>query len=284
MSLSIRSLSECDLENADAILQSAFQSSDSRLTDLHIYRKIQPDGWFLALQDGIPAGIVGATNYATFAHVGMMAVHPHAQRQGVGLALMQHLLAWLDRQRAPCVLLDASAAGQPLYEKLGFVAYDQVYVLQRHGGLSFHDRTPQVEPISIRDLDGLVKYDTGIFGADRGRVLHALLTTFPGRAFMLRAQRKAGQIAGYVFAQENRIGPWVMQRSQGAEALLQAALSLPCARTVSVVVPEENRAATELLSRYGFEPVRVNRHMGKGASVPPRQRSKMYGQTSLALG
>jgi len=282
MSLSIRSLSQDDLENADAILQSAFQSSDSRLIDLHLYRKIQPDGWFLALQNGTPVGIVGTTNYATFAHVGMMAVHPHAQRQGVGLALMQHLLAWLDRQHVLCVLLDASTAGQPLYEKLGFVAYDPVYVLQRRSGLSFHDYTPQVGPVSIRDLDELIACDTGIFGADRGRVLHALLTTFPERAFMLRDEE--GQITGYIFAQQNRIGPWVVQRSQDAEVLLQAALSLPYAGTVSVVAPEENRAAVVLLSRYGFETVRVNRHMGRGASVPPRQRSRIYGQTSLALG
>jgi ribosomal protein S18 acetylase RimI-like enzyme len=282
MSLSIRSLSQDDLENADAILQSAFQSSDSRLIDLHLFRKIQPDGWFLALQNGTPVGMVGATNYATFAHVGMMAVHPHAQRQGVGLALMQHLLAWLDRQCVPCVLLDASVAGQPLYEKLGFVAYDRVYVLQRRSGLSFHNCTPQVEPVSIQALDELVKYDTDIFGADRGRVLHALLTTFPERAFMLRNEE--GQITSYVFAQANRIGPWVIERSQDAEALLQAALSLPYAGTVSVVVSEENRAAVELLSRYGFKTVRVNRHMGRGASVPPRQHSRIYGQTSLALG
>ena len=281
-SLTIRSLSEDDLESADAILRSAFKSSDSRLADLHLYRKVQPDGWFLALQDNTPVGVVGATIYQTFAHVGMMAVHPRVQRQGVGLALMQHLLAWLDGQRVPCVLLDASAAGQPLYEKLGFVAYRQVDVLQRRTGSSFHTPAPQVEPISMRDLDELVEFDTAIFGADRGRVLQALLTTFPERAFMLRSEM--GQITGYVFAQENRIGPWVAERSQDAEVLLQAALSLRYAGTVSVVVPEENPAAVELLSRYGFEMVRVNRHMGRGASAPPRQRDRMYGQTSLALG
>jgi ribosomal protein S18 acetylase RimI-like enzyme len=280
--ISIRSLSEDDLESADAILKSAFQSPDSRLMELNLYRKIQPDGWFLALQNRTPVGMVGATLYETFAHVGMMAVHPHAQRQGVGIALMEHLLAWLDGLCVPCVLLDASAAGRPLYEKLGFVAYHQVYRLQRRNGLALHNRTPQVEPVSIQDLDELVAYDADIFGADRGRVLHALLTSYPARAFMLRSE--AGRIAGYVFAQENRIGPWVMQRSQDAEVLLQAALSLPYAGTVSVVAPEENPAAAELLSRYGFEIVRVNRHMGRGAGAPPRHRDRIYWQTSLALG
>jgi ribosomal protein S18 acetylase RimI-like enzyme len=61
---------------------------------------------------------------------------------------------------------------------------------------------------------------------------------------------------------------WLVQRSQDAEVLLQAGLSPPYARTVSVVVPEENRAVVGLLSRYGFETVRVNRHMRRGATSP----------------
>jgi ribosomal protein S18 acetylase RimI-like enzyme len=247
-----------------------------------MYRKIQPDGWFVALQNGTPVGMVGTTDYGAFAYVGMMAVHPQAQRQGVGLALMRHLLARLDKQRVPFVLLDASAAGQPLYEKLGFVAYDPVYVFQRHGGLECHDRPSHIQVVSGRDLDELVKYDTEVFGADRGRVLHALLTTFLERAFMLRG--KGGQMTGYVVAQESRIGPWVMQHSQDAEMLLRAALSLPYAGTVSVVVPGVNQEAVELLRRYGFETARVNRHMGRGSSAPPRQLRRIYAQTSLALG
>ncbi len=282
MSLSIRLLQEADLENADAIVQAAFKSSESRLIDLYMYRKIQPDGWFLASQNGTPVGMVGTTDYAAFAYVGMMAVHPQAQRRGVGLALMRHLLAWLDKQCMPFILLDASPAGQPLYEKLGFVAYNPVYVFQRRGGLTYHDRPPDVQVVSVRDLEELVKYDADVFGAARGKVLHVLLTTFPERAFMLRG--KDGQITGYVIAQESRIGPWVMQRSHDAETLLRAALSLPYTGTVSVVVPEVNREAVELLKRYGFETARVNRHMGRGSSAPPRQLRRICGQTSLALG
>jgi hypothetical protein len=37
VSLSIRLLLEADQENADAILQSAFKSSESRLIDLHMF-------------------------------------------------------------------------------------------------------------------------------------------------------------------------------------------------------------------------------------------------------
>ncbi len=84
MTISIRHLEDTDLAAADTILKLAFRSSVSRLDDLRFYRQIQPDGWFVASQEGRLFGTVGATNYGTFAHVGLMAVHPDAQRQGGG--------------------------------------------------------------------------------------------------------------------------------------------------------------------------------------------------------
>ena len=126
MPLSIRLLADADLARANAILQSAFQRSESWLTDLQLFDKLQPDGVCLACQHEIPLGMVAAIKYPTFAYVGLMGVHQESQRQGVGLALMQHILAWLDQEGVHQVLLDASPLGQPLYEKLGFVARDDV--------------------------------------------------------------------------------------------------------------------------------------------------------------
>ena len=45
---------------------------------------------------------------------------------------MGHLLAWLEQHGVQQVLLDASQMGQPLYEKLDFTAFDEIYALQRH--------------------------------------------------------------------------------------------------------------------------------------------------------
>ena len=94
----------------------------------------------------------------------------------------------------------------------------------------------------------------------------------------------SGQISGYLFSQENRIGPWVMPDRADAEELLQAALSLQFPGPISVAVPGENAGASALLQRYGFESVRVNRHMGRGPGTPTGQREKVFGQTSLTLG
>ena len=282
MTISIRPLGDPDLESADAVLKLAFQSPVSRFGDLCLYRQIQPDGWFAATQSDHLVGMVGAAKYDTFAHVGLMAVHPQTQRQGVGSALMQYLLSGLERQQVPLVTLDASQAGRPLYEKLGFISYDETLVFQRHVNGNRPERPAHIQVLTGRELDELVELDTAIFGADRRKVFQVLLKAFPERAFIQRDSN--GQLIGYLFAQKNRIGPWVTLQPGFAEALLLAALGLPYEETVSVTVPSVNPDAIELLWRHGFDWLRANRHMGRGKGRLPGNRQKIYSQTSLAVG
>ena len=145
MPISILPLKDADLESAADILTSAFQRSGNWANELRLYHEVQPDGYFGAYHEGVLVGMVGSTIYSTFAYVGMMGVHQQFQRHGIGLALMQHLLKWLDEKNIPQVQLDASEAGQPMYEKLGFVAQEQVFVLQRQAGMSIFEFPRQVE-------------------------------------------------------------------------------------------------------------------------------------------
>jgi GNAT superfamily N-acetyltransferase len=282
MSVSIHPLSDADLVSAADILKSAFQRTGNWIDDLRFNRGLQPDGHFGAYQNGVLVGMVGSIIYSTYAYVGLMAVHPEYQRQGVGSALMVYLLSWLAQQNVPLVFLDASRAGQPLYEKLGFVPYDEVYVLQRRGEYHHNMLPPNVKLVAKRELNLLIKDDIKVFGADRSRMLYALLRAYPDRAFM--AYGNHHRPSGYLFAQRNRIGPWVMQGLDNAEALLLAALSLPFRGDVSVVVPEPNLEGIDLLQRYEFKIVRVNRHMGRGIGVSLEQNSKIFGKASLSLG
>lgn len=195
---------------------------------------------------------------------------------------MRHLLAWLDSQGVPLVLLDASDQGQSLYERFGFRSFNHTYVMRRSGVLPVCQLAPHVKIVTTQNLDDLAEWDGDIFGGDRSRVLYALLDTLPGRAFLSRDEH--GKVAGYLFAQERCIGPWAAAKPQDAEVLLQAALSLPYEGDVSVVIPEANLCGIDMLTSYGFRIVRANRHMGRGKDRTPIERSNIYGQTSLALG
>lgn len=252
------------------------------MDELRLYHGIQPDGYFGSFHDGSLSGMVGSTIYSSFAYVGMMGVHRQLQRRGIGLALMQHLLKWLDEKNISQVQLDASEAGQPMYAKLGFVPQERVFTLQRQPGLPIPDRPRKIESINGSDLERLADVDAAIFGADRSRVFSALLKTYPKRAFMSRDAQ--GQVTGYLFAQEKRIGPWVMLEPDDDESLLQAVLSLDFSDVISVIVPETSLGALELLHRHGFEIVRTNRHMARGSNTTIGQRDKVYAQTSLSLG
>jgi len=87
-------------------LRSAFGAPESHVADIRRYLALQPDGWLVAVAQGRPVGMVGAVDYGPFAWVGLMAVHAEAQQRGIGSALLQRLLTWLDARGTPMVLLN----------------------------------------------------------------------------------------------------------------------------------------------------------------------------------
>ncbi len=282
MNITIRQLTETDDEQANDLLNLAFQSHTNRLNDLRLYRRLQPDGWFKACLDGRMVGTVGAICYRDFAHVGFMTVHPDLQEQGIGRMLMEHILAWLDGQNVPLVTLDASWKGFPLYEKLGFRILDETAIFERQIDRGATKPPNGVAFITSNDLDELVEMDTPIFGANRRKVFQTMLELHPSRAFLHRDG--SGRITGYLFTHRNRIGPWVMFEPGQEQTLLEAAMSLEYENPVSACVPSVNHSAVELLERFDFVKARAGKHMAKGNLEVRGERTKVFAQTSMGAG
>jgi hypothetical protein len=202
---------------------------------------------------------------------------------------MDRLLAWLDERGCPVVLLDASEAGAPLYQQLGFVDEGTTLIFQHDDCALRPLQSERVAPLRPADIDELVMFDSAIFGADRRRVLAELLTMYPERGFVSRAA--GGQIEGFLFAQRRNLGPWVAASPQAAEELLAAAMPLEFETDGGgqragprVLAPGVNPAVAGMLLSYGFSPQRSLRHMRRGGSHHPGRRELLYGQTSLAIG
>jgi GNAT superfamily N-acetyltransferase len=84
--------------------------------------ELEPEGCFLAEVDGELAGTVTTTAYGQdLAWIGMMLVHPKHRRQGIATRLMSQAIEYLRGRAVRCLRLDATPAGYPLYEKLGFI-------------------------------------------------------------------------------------------------------------------------------------------------------------------
>ncbi len=290
MTLNIRNLYTPDIDAANEILVAAFQSSRSYQEDLNLYLTLAPHDWYLAEWDGLPAGMVGVVNYGPLAYVGFMAVHPDFQRKGIAEALMKHGLAEMEAAGCPNALLDASAMGEPLYRKLGFVEDGQSAQYWIEGPLVRKPTDFQSiarESITTRlirpdDIPNLTQLDTPIFGANRERLFALLIEALPERSFV--AEDASGQLVGFVFSQPKRIGPLVALNPLAAEALLQAALSVPIEGRIMMIAPVINPFAQALVLKYGFQHFRTNAHMRYGGTQHPGRRELIYSLMSFAIG
>lgn len=280
MGISIRNLSAADIEAADRIVQAAFETPERRAVELMRYLEIQPDGWFVAEQAGLLLGMVGAVDYGAFAYIGLMVVWPEFQGRGIGRLLMERLLGWLDQRGTPS-LLDATEMGYPLYKKLGFVETDLGCVYVQDQPVEFKLPVTPVYILRLADLDELVAFDTPLFGADRSKALKVMMRDYPGGTIATR--NEAGDITGYFINRERRLSPWMAGDPASAERLLLEALSSTASGKPAAIIPRLNRAGMELLERYGFTFKRSCRHMQRGP-LPARQRTKIYGLTSFAIG
>jgi predicted N-acetyltransferase YhbS len=112
----LRRMTEADLPGADELRRLAGwnQTAEEWRRSL----SLEPEGCFVALQDGKVAGTVTTITYGrALAWIGMMLVHPDHRGRGIGTGLMQQALKYLQDRGVKCIKLDATPAGQPLYEK-----------------------------------------------------------------------------------------------------------------------------------------------------------------------
>src|SRR6266487_1934869 len=79
-------------------------------------------GVFVAERDGDLVGVSGCAHFGATGWVGGVAVVPEARRAGLGRALTEAAIAWLQERGAGTIQLYATDLGRPVYERLGFVA------------------------------------------------------------------------------------------------------------------------------------------------------------------
>lgn len=278
----IRRMESCDIAGADLVAQAAFQTHGSRADDLRCYSCLQPDGWLVAEENGRIAGMVGAIDYGPFAWVGMMVVLPEVQGQGIGYKLLERTLERLDARGCPLVRLDATPAGQRLYPKLGFVeaSRTQQYAQSSQPPIDFDGSC--VHPMERSELEGVIKFDEIIFGARREKLLRLFWDKYVGRSFI--SHDNQGRVAGYLFAQEQRIGPWLAMTAEDGKVLLGAAGALRYNGEPRIIVPEENKPAGLLLNEAGYILRSTHSHMMRGKGGLPGMRQHVWGQASYALG
>jgi ribosomal protein S18 acetylase RimI-like enzyme len=266
----------------DAVMQQAYGVASFR-TSIDRFACVQPDGLVVVEEDGsvVGTGCCVAYRDGKFGWIGLVATLPGFQRRGIATAITERLSQVLAEHGCASVL-DASASGGPVYERMGFADHGLTRVLTFAGteaGWSQADVEP-CDPLTLGDLDDVVRFDAPRFGASRRDLLAKLIDQQPGRALLLR---RRGKVAGYVVAQESTLAPLVADTSESLASLVSAALALqwPVPPRVSVP-PESGHVAT--LQRLGFEQGRELRHMRRGVTSLPGRRESIAAEVSLGEG
>lgn len=216
-------------------------------------------GGLLAEREGAAAGTVAWLRYGAFTWLSMMLVDPAARRTGVGTRLMEAALAELANE--PCVRLDATPMGEPLYRRFGFEAEYELARLTATAPAAAGN-TP---PMHAGELAEILALDAAVFGADRS----AVLTSFRRRAPALaRTLRQGVRLRGYCFGRPGyryaQLGPVVAEDEAAARELAAACLAETPAGAVALDVA---CACGPWSAALGFRVERPFLRMRRGAAA-----------------
>jgi GNAT superfamily N-acetyltransferase len=266
------------------------------------------DGYGVDDPDGGLAGAVILTRYGgNLASVGMMLVAGRHGGQGLGRALMTHLLAQADYMT---VFLHATDFGRPLYGKLGFRTVGTVTTMIGHfeaesaerldhtragtgrdhtraGTGRDHTRAgtgrDHTRPWTERDRGAIRRIDAEGFGGDREHVLRRLGTF----AEQVRVLERDHEIAGYAAAWRNQntvvIGPVIAPDDAAAHTLiteLAAAVDGPVRLDPDPVHPD----LTSWLLAHGLAKVNTMAFMVRGRWPPSGAHRHLYAPFTVAMG
>jgi GNAT superfamily N-acetyltransferase len=250
----------------DVLRRAGFGTQVARLLE---YPRLSPVGEILVAdgEDGV-VGVACAASFGATGWIGALGVAPEARRRGLGAALTEAAVRWLRARDARTVLLYATEAGRPVYERLGFVAEARAVAWRGVAGAA-----PPLElhRLGPADRDRLGAIDHGVTGERRDAVLDAI------HPLMGVASVTAGAVDGWAVA-----SPWGAGTAIGANtpeagvALMAAATAGPAAGTL--IIPEPNHAAAAALRAWRF--VRLNdalrMRLGPAADWRPERQFGLF--------
>lgn len=274
----LRHMTRDDIPGAVALLAEVGWSHQAR--DWERLLQWSPDGCFVMVEpDGSLMGTVTTTPYDTaLAWIGMMVVKPSCQRQGVGQQLMRAALDHLITRGMARIMLDASAAGRSLYNKLGF---REIGKIERWEGKASTYLGPRARTIRGGDIPALVELDAHLFGLDRKHILGDLIDEFPDLAWVDYDQdRLEGYLLGRRMANGVHLGPWMSWTSRAAERLLRVALEQLQGQHITLNIPDSNGRSLMLARNHNLNRIRHCTRMIFG-DARPHQSEPL---TELAIG
>ena len=208
----------------------------------------------MAEKDKKVAGTATAIVYSgKIAWIGMVIVDKALRGKGAGRMLLTNIIGRL--KHIESVKLDATPAGHPLYQNLGFrdeyMIFRMTNPFLETSGYSDSEDVP--ERISGDFAKKIFALDKIIFGADRSYLLSKLIENYPEKAFFIR---RGDIVKDYILGRDGSrfsyIGPLCTDSLESARSLISKSLQFLVKKPVVLDVPEEKREFIKWLESIGF--------------------------------
>lgn len=260
--IEIRLLVESDIPAAMQLKEAAGWNQTEE--DWRRLLMLEPDGCFGAIKEGRLVGTTTTTTYGNdLAWIGMVLVDPQHRRQGIAAKLMNVALEYL-KDKVATIKLDATALGQPVYEKFGF----EVESLIERWSATASSKERKTQSEASVNRSELFALDQLAFNADRSKLLGALISSASVSPVLVRAAD--GRVSGYALARRGTradyVGPLIAKDSEQPETLLDQVLSQLNGLRVYIDFNKECDISTSVLSERGFVKERDLIRMSAGAA------------------
>jgi Acetyltransferase (GNAT) family len=248
---------------------------------------------------GCVQGRVIATGLATANHpvgwLGAIIVAAEYRGRGFGRAITEDLCRRLRAAGCTTLSLEATDAGRPMYERMGFRLTTHYHQLQAEH-LDVEPAAPggaRVRRLETADLPAVLELDRLATAEDRSaplRVLAAGLasgdrddTPRPGGGGGWILER-SGVVSGYLFPAERAYGPTVAPLfADGLYLLDLHRFVVPAGAHVRAGIPDEHPAAWRELAGRGWQETWRAPRLLLGPDVPWRPEW-IWGQINSAMG
>ncbi|HEV2919878.1 MAG TPA: GNAT family N-acetyltransferase, partial [Actinomycetota bacterium] len=233
----------------------------ARLAGVVGFARARLDGEVVVAEAGADlAGVAAGAVFEGTGWVGGVAVVPGHRRAGLGGALTEAILQFLEGRGVATALLHATALGRPVYERLGFVP-EAAYLTLTGPTRPRSPGDPPVRPGRPADLDAVLALDRSATGEDRRRLLTALWPT----GGLVAGDRRP---LGYHLASPWRPGGAVVAADPRAGLALLEALRATPGDEVAISVPAANTPAVQSLEEAGFAERSRTIRMHRGPRIP----------------
>jgi GNAT superfamily N-acetyltransferase len=242
-------------------------------TDLDSLVAIQPDDWadiripigfyldtdycfpFKVEIDGFLVGTGTAILHEKTGWLATIITHPGHRNKGIGKAITEHLLAFLQSKTCNYIYLIATALGEQVYRKAGFVTESR-YLFYNNVNLADLKLSENIKPYEPAYKNGVFDLDALVSGEDRSQHLESFLTD------------------GFIYLKNEKLeGAYFPSFGDGLIVAITEAAGLELMKKRfhkfnMASFPEENQAAQNFMTSHGYTPDTSHARMHFGRPMP----------------